>query len=60
MKEKYISSDDIEIEVMITSDNDPGVYVKFSNFADADDAEEYAEFLSETLPLLLFKTTKLQ
>jgi hypothetical protein len=57
--EEFISSDDIDIEVMTSSDSDPCVYVKFSNFADAEDAEEYAEFLAETLPLLLFETTRM-
>ena len=58
--EEYISDDDIDIEVMSTSDEEPCVYVKFSGFADTEDAEEYAEFLAETLPLLLFETTRLQ
>jgi hypothetical protein len=58
--EEFISRDDIEIEVMSTSDEEPAVYVKFTNFVDAEDAEEYAEFLAETLPLLLFETTRLQ
>jgi hypothetical protein len=58
--EEFISSDDIEIEVMTTSDEEPAVYVKFTNFIDTEDAEEYAEFLAETLPLLLFETTRLQ
>jgi len=58
--EEFISADDIEIEVMTTSDDEPAVYVKFTNFEDAEDAEAYAEFLSETLPLLLFETTRLQ
>lgn len=58
--EEYISRDDIEIEVMSTSDEEPCVYVKFSNFADMEDAEEYADFLAETLPLLLFETTRMQ
>jgi hypothetical protein len=57
--EEYISDDDLDIEVMVPDDN-PTVYVKFSGFADQEDAEEYAEFLAETLPLLLFETTKLQ
>lgn len=57
--EEFISDNDIDIEVMTSSDNDPCVYVKFSNFADAEDAEEYAEFLAETLPLLLFETTRM-
>jgi hypothetical protein len=57
--ETFISEDDIEIEVMCTSDEAPAVFVKFSNFIDAEDAEEYAEFLAETLPLLLFETTRM-
>lgn len=57
--DEYISRDDIEIEVMSTHDEEPCVYVKFSNFADSEDAEEYAEFLAETLPLLLFETTRM-
>ena len=40
--ETFISEDDIEIEVMCTSDEEPAVFVKFSNFVDAEDAEEYA------------------
>jgi hypothetical protein len=59
--EEFISSDDINIEVMSTEeDSEHCVYVKFSNFADAEAADEYAEFLAETLPLLLFETTKMQ
>jgi hypothetical protein len=57
--EEFISRDDIDIEVAISSD-EPVVYVKFSGFEDLEDAEEYAEFLSDTLPLLLFETTRLQ
>lgn len=58
--EEFISRDDIDIEVFSTSDDEPAVYVKFTNFDDAEDAEEYAEFLASTLPLLLFETTRLQ
>jgi hypothetical protein len=57
--EEFISDNDIDIEVMTSSDDDPCVYVKFSNFADAEDAEEYADFLANTLPLLLFETTRM-
>jgi hypothetical protein len=60
-EQESISSDDIDIEVMSTEeDNEHCVYVKFSNFADEESAEEYAEFLAETLPLLLFETTRMQ
>jgi hypothetical protein len=58
--EEYISNDDIDIEVMTTTDDEPCVYVKFSNFVDSEDAEHYAEFLAETLPLLLFETIRMQ
>lgn len=57
--EEPISRDDIDIEVAVSND-DAVVYVKFSGFDDAEDAEEYAEFLAETLPLLLFETTRIQ
>jgi hypothetical protein len=59
--EDFISRDDIDIEVMSTTEEDsPAVYVKFSGFDDSEDAEEYAEFLAQTLPLLLFETTRIQ
>lgn len=59
--EEYISKDDLDIMVFSTEeDGEPMVYVKFTNFESGEDAEEYAEFLAETLPLLLFETTRLQ
>ena len=60
-EEEFISTDDIDIEVMSTEEDSAHcVYVKFSNFADEESAEEYATFLAETLPLLLFETTRIQ
>ena len=56
--EEFISRDDIDIEVVVAQDT-PDVYVKFSGFADEEDAEEYAQFLADTLPLLLFETTRI-
>lgn len=58
--EEFISKEDIDIEVFSTSEHEVAVYVKFTNFDDEEDAEEYAEFLAETLPLLLFETRKIQ
>lgn len=57
--EEFISDDDIDIEVFV-DETDNSVVVKFSGFEDEEDAEEYAEFLAETLPLLLFETTRVQ
>ena len=56
--EEHISRDDVEIEVVVADDSDD-VYVKFSGFEGQEDAEEYAQFLADTLPLLLFETTRL-
>jgi hypothetical protein len=56
--EEFISRDDIDIEVVVAEDTND-VYVKFSGFDDDEDAEEYAQFLAETLPLLLFESTRL-
>lgn len=56
--EEFISRDDIDIEVVVATDS-PDVYVKFTGFSDEEDAEEYAQFLVDTLPLLLFETTRL-
>jgi hypothetical protein len=59
--EEFISRDDIDIEVMTAEEDDGAtVYVKFTGFNDEEDAEDYAQFLIETLPLLLFETTRLQ
>jgi hypothetical protein len=57
--EEHISRDDIDMEVVVGEDV-PDVYVKFSGFEDSEDAEEYAQFLAETLPLLLFESTRIQ
>jgi hypothetical protein len=56
--EEPLSRDDIDIEVVMGTDR-PDVYVRFSGFTDDEDAEEYAEFLADTLPLLLFESTRL-
>lgn len=57
--EEFISRDDVDIQVVVAEDA-PEVYVKFSGFDDMEDAEEYAQFLADTLPLLLFESTKIQ
>jgi hypothetical protein len=57
--EEFISRNDLDIEVYVSND-EPIVYVKIYPFEDFEDAEEYAAFLNETLPLLLFETTKIQ
>jgi hypothetical protein len=61
--EEFISRDDIDIITAAVEEEETGeatVWVRFANFEDMEDAEEYAEFLQTTLPLLLFETTRLQ
>jgi hypothetical protein len=57
--ETLISSDDIDLEVRLDPDSNT-IMVVFSNFQDTEDAEEYAEMLATTLPLLLFESTRVQ
>lgn len=57
--EEYISRDDIDIEVRVMQE-DPVIMIQFSGFQDHEDAEEYAQFLADNLPLLLFETTRIQ
>jgi len=52
-----IPIDDIEINIEVFVDPDENtVYVKFANFEELEDAEDYATYLVENLPLLLFQT----
>jgi hypothetical protein len=57
--EEFVSDDDVDIEVSL-DEEDNSVYVRFSGFSDSEDAEEYASMLANTLPLLLFESTRLQ
>lgn len=54
--EEFISRDDLDIEVRLTDNAE--IIVMFSGFDEYEDADEYATFLAETLPLLLFETTR--
>lgn len=45
----------LKVEVLL-SEEDNSVYVKFEGFEDEEDAEDYAAFLSDTLPLMLFES----
>jgi hypothetical protein len=61
--EEFISRDNIDIITAAIEEDETGeatVWVRFANFEDMEEAEEYAEFLQTTLPLLLFETTRLQ
>ena len=50
-----VDSNPLDMEIIISED-DNSVYVKFSGFAEEEDADLYAVFLSEYLPLMLFES----
>lgn len=45
----------LDMEVIVSED-DATVYVKLSGFDDVEDADKYATYLTDNLPLLLFQT----
>lgn len=45
----------IDMEIIISEDNN-SVYVKFSGFESPEDTDDYAIFLAEYLPLMLFES----
>jgi len=45
----------LDLEVIV-SEEDNSVYVKFTGFENVDEADNYATYLTETLPLLLFES----
>ncbi len=45
----------LDLEVIV-SEEDNSVYVKFIGFDTIEEADDYATYLTETLPLLLFES----
>ena len=45
----------LDLEVIV-SEEDNAVYVKFTGFEDIEEADSYANHLTEHLPLLLFES----
>lgn len=45
----------LDLQVGVDSD-DNSIYIKISGFDDYDNANEYAEFLANSLPLILFES----
>lgn len=58
--DEKLSRDDLDIEVLIDEGEPDAVFVKFTGFNDEEEAEEYADFLANTLPLLLFQSRTMQ
>lgn len=46
---------ELRIEVRLVEE-DKSIYVHFTGFENFNDAEDYAEFLADNLPLLLFNS----
>lgn len=45
----------LDLEVLV-SEEDNSVYVKFKGFETIEEADDYATYLTETLPLMLFES----
>jgi len=57
--ESYVSArNDLDLEIMV-AESEPVIYIKISGFDDKEEANEYADTLIESLPLLLFESTRL-
>ncbi len=41
---------------VIVSESDSAVYVKLTGFETLEEADQYADYLTETLPLMLFES----
>jgi len=50
-----IANTELDMEIIVSED-DTTVYVKLTGFEDIADADKYAEFLTNNLPLLLFES----
>ena len=46
---------ELGMEVIVVED-DLSVYVKITGFDDIEETEDYADYLTETLPLMLFES----
>lgn len=57
--ESYVSArNDLDLEIMV-AESEPVIYIQISGFDDNEEANEYADTLIESLPLLLFESTRL-
>ena len=45
----------LKVEVIVSEDNN-AVYVKLTGFDTLQEADQYADFLTESLPLMLFES----
>ena len=53
VKDKH--GNNIEIEIIVVEE-DNSIFVHFTGFDDIEQTEDYADFLQEHLPLMLFHT----
>lgn len=55
MTVKDEQGNNIDLEIIIVED-DNSIFVQFTGFDDIDQLEDYADFLHEHLPLMLFQS----
>lgn len=55
MSVKDTHGNNVDLDIIVVED-DNTIFVQFSGFENINEVEDYAEFLSEHLPLMLFQT----
>ena len=50
-----ITKTELDMEVIV-SEQDNVIYIKLEGFDNIEDADQYADFLQENLPLMLFES----
>lgn len=55
MNVKDAHNNNIDLDIIVVED-DKTIFVQFTGFDDIDHVDDYAEFLSQHLPLMLFQT----
>ena len=55
MHQNYEGKTPLDVEIII-SEEDLSIYIKLTGFEEMEHAEEYADYLSENLPFLLFES----
>lgn len=55
MSVKDAHGNNVEFDIIIVED-DNSIFVQFKGFEDIDQVEDYAEFLADHLPLMLFQS----
>jgi len=49
---------ELKMEIIVSEDDEPTVYVKFTGFENMEEADTYADYLQDNLPFLLYESNQ--